>query len=394
MGLQETDLLIRERPALPRIQQDVFDFSVVDDHLFKYQIDIPTETAKKKGFLVVSASKIESALSKQPPEEELSKDQLMERSLRIAFGVLAHDFASLSAAATICRGIYARNQPKQEWEPENLAFVFRTWSAKKLAEAAKILNRLPAKALINEYDYQKLWQLLEKRAFEEKPFTDTFPLPLIFPASGDRLPTPEEILAEWRSQGLSEIGLKFAQACNKLQKLPTGTEFLSYNQRGNLQEASVVATISTTNPPVKLVIPLRLDELWYHPKAVGNGRLWEPWIIDLKTSIPLKTPAQPITERPQIAPFLYLLAAGQIPFGTWKTGETKRVFLGNSSFNPALVKESAAKRIEKGYLPPIFILRKFNGEEGTITDSELKFPPDWREKLLQQLFEAQEKLKK
>lgn len=394
MGLQETDLLIRERPTLPIIQQKVFAFSVVDGHVYYYPIEPELEKAKKKGFQVFSPSKIESILSEEPPEEQLSHEQLLEKALRITFGILAHRFYTFSSVATICGG-----EPKKGgWDERQLEMVLRTWKPKDIKEVKETLDQVGI--IQNVYDYEKLWEKLVNQAFEEKPFTDTIPLPWIFPASGDRLPTPQEIITLWNKKDLPDVGKEFARACQHFQKFPDGVEFLSWNRRAVLFEASILAYIHifSEGEELKLIVPMRMDELWFQPRVINNGHFWQPTVIDLKTSLPFKDLGTAGNfQRPQIAPLLYRLAAEQIYFNSpWQHGKPKSIFLGNNAFDSAAAANlnKLGRGREQDHLPPRCLLRTFKGKEGTIVDKEFPLLPNWREKLLEQLFEAQEKLKK
>jgi len=385
MGYQETG-------QRPQIEQRVFDFSVVDGHAYSYWIGPPIEKARKAGFVIVSASKIESPLSGKPAEETLSKEEILKRTLRITFGVLAHRFYTLSAVATLC----AENPDKPNWNEKKLEMVLRTWGGKEIRKAQETLEKIGRWK--NEYDYQALWDQLTNEVFKEKPFTDTIPLPWIFPASGDKLPTPAEIFQYWQSEGLPKIGLKFAQACLSLQKSPYGVEFLSWNRRATLFEASVLAFVNIPNgkETLKLIVPLRLDELWLQPRKIGNGNFWQPKVIDLKTSLPLNVGSKIEGERSQIAPFFYLLVAEKIFFNSpWTPRQPKRIFLGPDSFNSTIASnlDAVGRGKEGDHLPPILIFRKFNGENGTISDQVLTPPTNWREELLSQLLKVQEILR-
>lgn len=385
MGYQETGLQLG-------IEQKVFDFSAVDGHAYFYWIEPRLERAKNKGFLIASASKIESALSNEPPEEQLSREQLLEKALRITFGILAHRFYTISAAATICGG-----KPKKDgWDEKQLEMVLRTWRQKDIEEAKRTLNKIGI--IQNVYDYERLWKGLIREAFEEKPFTDTIPLQWIFPASGDRLPTPQEIMTRWNEENLPEIGLKFSAACYHFQKFPDGVEFLSWNRRATLLEASILAYIHLfkDDKELKLIVPLRLDELWFQPRVIGNGHFWQPTVIDLKTSLPLESRAAGDFRRPQIAPLLYRLAAEQIYFNSpWQHQKPKTLFWSNKEFDSAIAANSdtTGRGKEQDHLPPVCVFRKFNGQQGAIDDQGFPFNSNWREELLKQLFEAQEKLK-
>lgn len=374
MGYQEN---------LQTVEQRVFQFNPNGDKFYCHWLDIPLVETGPKGYKIVSASKIESVLSDEIPEATQTKEQLIEKSLRIVFGTLAHSFYTLSSAAVLCGGDWE----KTSWEFQRLQTSLRTWKTEKVVEAKKTLDSVGR--LRNVYDYERLWELLSSEAFREKPFTDTFPLPWISPYSHDRLPTPEEILASWRSEGLEEIGINFAHACKKLLHLPESSEFMSFNMRGILLEASIITNITTAE--LKLIIPLRIDELWYRTKRDGIGSFRVPQIIDLKTSIPLNFPSSRIN-RPQIAAPLYNIAVSQTTFNSWKKGEIKRLFLGKGYFDRAVAENLADLSSLDGYLPPEIIFRVFDGKTGVITDKTLVLPENWREKLFEQLCLAQTKL--
>jgi hypothetical protein len=90
------------------------------------------------------------------------------------------------------------------------------------------------------------------------------------------------------------------------------------------------------------------------------------------------------------------LVAEKIFFNSpWTRRQPKRIFLGPDSFNSTIASnlDAVGRGKEGDHLPPILIFRKFNGENGTISDQVLTPPKNWREELLSQLLKAQEILR-
>ena len=362
-------------------RQVVYDFDL-DGKVYFLPQEVVLKSSEKKGYLIASASKIEACLGNEPTEESLSKEALLEKAIRVQFGLTAHAFYTLSAVATLVAG---HNQ-NPHWQESHLSGLLRTWKPKEIEKATKIMQQQGR--FINQYDYQNLWHLLEERMLGQPPFSANMPLNWTYPSSGDVLPSPQEIGAEWQSQGLPEFGEKFATACLNLERESTTNEFSPWNMRAIFFELSAILMINTQEPPIKMIVPIRLDQLRYQPRENS----FQPIVSDLKTRLPLDFQTNPV-KRPSLAVLLYRLAAEKMKRSLWPAGESPFIFLQDNDFSLAVNNEREINQLEEDLSPRIFF-RSFDGQTAKIVDKEVKPPEDWREQLLPLLYQAQENLKR
>ena len=360
-------------------RQTVFDFDT-DGKVFFSPQEVLLK-APSKGYLIASASKIEASLGNEEPEECLDKTALLEKAVRIHFGITSHAFYTLSAAATLVAG----HNPNPRWKESCLTRLLQTWKPAEVSKATQILQEQDR--FVNQYDYQNLWRILEQRMFAQPPFSANMPLSWTYPSSGDRLPSPQEIGEEWQKQGLSEYGSRFATACLKLERETAGSEFSPWNLRANYFELSAILMIKTIDPPIKLIVPVRLDQLYYQPQ----NNAFEPVVYDLKTRLPLDYQSHPI-KRPSLAVFLYRLAAERMNRSDWPSAESPIIYLDDNDFSLAVNNERKNCFPEENRPPRVFF-RTFTGQTTEIVTREVDPDEDWREKLLPLLYQAQEKLK-
>jgi hypothetical protein len=379
MGEQES----QERPV---ITQKRFSFRL-DGTSYYYPLEIIPELSrlKKKGYRRVNIREINNLLSERAPETDLSREQLLGRTLKLTYGVLAHRFYALSGAMTLLS-----DNTEPDYLKKNLPNVLRTWRAKGIEEAVVDLSQLNyPREEINIHDYRRLAEVLSKKALESRPFAGNIPLPLIFPGPEDRLPTPEEINQEWKKQEMDQKFEKFANACYRLHRQYPGSEFKTWNRRNMFFEADCILLVDCQEDleeQLKLVIPMRMDCLWY---SDVSDDLKKPIVYDLKTSISLKDlPKQPKATYFSLAPQLYMMAVAKKHLDQWTRGEAPLIRIKDHDF-------IRPEDVTSGLVSPAFVIRRFSDSEetGEITEKSPTFPPSWRSRLRESLVKVQEKLK-
>lgn len=381
MGEQEKE---KEGQEGPTITQDCFSFRL-DGTPYYFPLEIIPEL-KKKGYRRVTIREINNLLSEGAPETDLSKEQLLGKTLKLTYGVLAHRFYALSGAMTL---LSDRTEP--DFLKKKLPNVLRTWRIRGIEEAVANLSQLnyPREG-INEVDYLRLAEVLSKKALESKPFIGNIPLPLIFPESGDKLPTPEEINREWKKQEMDKKFEKFVLACYDLHRQHPGSEFMPWNRQNTFFEADCIFLVDCQEDlegRLKLVIPMRMDCLWYSVAADIPGRPQQPIIYDLKTSISLKNlPEQPRTTQVSLAPQLYLMAVANMDPHRWARGKAPLIRIKDYDF-------IRSEEVTSDLVSPAFVIRRFSEKTGKITEKTVRLPPAWRHRLKEELALVQEKLK-
>jgi hypothetical protein len=378
MGEQES----QERPV---ITQSKFSFRL-DGTPYYYPLEIIPEL-KKKGYRRVNIREISNLLSEKAPETDLSKEQLLGRTLKLTYGVLAHRFYALSGAMTLLS-----DNTEPNFLKKNLPNVLRTSGAKGIEKAVAILSQLNyPREEINKFDYFRLAGVLSEKALESRPFAGNIPLPLIFPGFEDRLPTPEEINQEWNKQEMDQKFEKFASACYRLHRQYPGSEFKTWNRRNTFFEADCILIVDCQKDleePLKLVIPMRMDCLWYSEAFdVSGSPKQQPIVYDLKTSISLKDlPKQPRVTQVSLAPQLYLMAVANMNPNQWTRGEAPLIRIKDHNF-------IRSKDVTSGLVSPAFVIRRYEEETVKITEKSPTFPLSWRSRLRESLVKVQEKLK-